>query len=249
MGKEMLSSAPGKSQSGSRTWLIVAIAALVLGLCCCVLVIAGVLLFRSGWLDRVSAPRRQELPTATLPFMEPDSPFLPVVTHGPDVPDGPIAPDGTEVPGLPILPGMDISDILNPEADPVYGPIDLQRGFTPDPHVVGVGTEGILDLEMFGMDCGYVNFLPTFAFSLGGGASDTFLRIYFVPDGDVAATLVIHTPDQKYLCGKQSTGEKAAVVDLEFAASGKYTLWVGVQQQGASTLGMLSITGSANNKP
>ena len=251
MEKETLSSTPQKSQSGRRTWLIIAIIVLVLVLCCCLLVFAGVLLFRSGWVSRTLVPELPTLPTATAAPMEPVLPTLPtfpVMTKAPVVPDAPTQAVATDIP---VVPGMDVSNFLDPEVDPIWGQTRLQRDYTPDPRVIGVGADGVFDLSLFGLDCGFTTHAPTYAFHLGGGASDGFLRIYFVPDGEVAATLIVHTPGQEYLCGKQSpTGSAAGpMVDLEFAASGKYAIWVGVQESGASVLGMLNITQSSKNKP
>ena len=39
------------------------------------------------------------------------------------------------------------------------------------------------------------------------------------------------------------------VIDIEYAASGKYIVWVGVHQSDTYAIGMLFITESANNTP
>jgi hypothetical protein len=145
----------------------------------------------------------------------------------------------------------DISEILDYEADPIWGPTDLQRGFSPDPRVVGLGSDGIVDTSATNLACGFTTNAPTFAFNLSGGAEEGFLRIYFAPDDKVATTLIVHTPNQEWMCGNNSSNGSGAapVIDIEYAASGKYAVWVGTQQSGAGVLGMLNITQSANNNP
>ncbi len=152
----------------------------------------------------------------------------------------------------PTVSATDISGILDYEADPIWGPTDLQRGFSPDPRVVGLGSEGIVDTSATNLACGFTTNAPTFAFNLSGGASEGFLRIYFVSsDAGMGTTLIVHTPNQEWLCEDNSSNGNGAgpVIDIEYAASGKYAVWVGTQQNGASVLGMLNITQSADNTP
>jgi hypothetical protein len=146
----------------------------------------------------------------------------------------------------------DISKILDYEADPLYGLADLQRGFSPDPYIVGVGAGGTFDTSAVNLACGFTTNAPTFVFSLSGGASEGFLRIYFVPSDDGMDTrLIIHTPNQEWICKDNSSNSNGTdpVFDIEYAASGKYAIWVGMPQSDTYAPGMLFITESANNTP
>lgn len=164
----------------------------------------------------------------------PTSPGIPAATSGPTVP------------------AAGISGILDYEADPIWGPIDLQRGFSPDPRIIGLGSDGIIDTSATDLACGFTTNAPIFAFNLSGGASEGFLRIYFVSsDAGMDTTLIVHTPNQEWICKDNSSNGSGAdpVVDIQYAASGKYAVWVGTPQSGASILGMLNITQSAANAP
>ncbi|MGV8025098.1 MAG: hypothetical protein AB2L18_00885 [Anaerolineaceae bacterium] len=142
--------------------------------------------------------------------------------------------------------------ILDYEVDPLYGLADLQRGFSPDPYIVGVGAGGTFDTSAMNLACGFTTVAPTFSFSLSGGASEGFLRIYFVAsDGGMDTKLLVHTPDQEWICIDNSSNSSGAgpVLDIEYAPSGSYAIWVGMPQSDVYAPGMLYITQSANNTP
>jgi hypothetical protein len=167
-----------------------------------------------------------------------------------------ITPSSASIPNVPSSPtesaNSGISRILDYEVDPLYGLANLQRGFSPDPHIVGVGAGGTFDTSAINLACGFTTDAPTFAFNLSGGASEGFLRIYFVPSDDGMDTkLIVHTPNQEWICKDNSSNSSRAgpVLDIEYAASGKYSIWVGMQQSDIYAPGMLFITESANNTP
>jgi hypothetical protein len=144
------------------------------------------------------------------------------------------------------------ASILDHEGDALYGLADLQRGFTPDPYMVGVGAGGTFDTSAMNLACGFTTVAPTFAFRLSGGASEGFLRIYFVASDDGMDTkMILHTPDQEWICINNSSNSSGAspVLDIEYAPSGSYAVWVGMQQSDVYAPGMLYITQSASNTP
>jgi hypothetical protein len=115
-----------------------------------------------------------------------------------------------------------------------------------------VGSDGIVDTSATNLACGFTTNAPTFAFNLSGGASEGFLRIYFVSsDAGMDTTLIVHTPNQEWICEDNSSYGSGMdpVIDIEYAASGKYTVWVGMHQNDTYAIGMLFITESANNTP
>jgi len=210
-----------------KFWIVLAGAILIMGVIAC------------------SCNSLAQNPTAT-PLLLQLSPSV-NATDPPVATQPPVATD----PSAAILPAItDISGILSIEADPIWGPSNLQRGFSPDPRVIGLGSEGIVDTSTTNHACGFTTNAPTFAFTLSGGAEAGFLRIYFTPDDKVDTTLIVHTPAQSWLCwNNSSNGSGDPVIDIDSAALGKYAIWVGVQQNGASVLGQLFITQSVDNTP
>ena len=81
-------------------------------------------------------------PTAT-PLLLQLSPS--VDATGPPVATQP--PVATEPPAATQPAITDISGILSFEADPIWGPTNLQRGFSTDPRLIGLGSEGIVDFD------------------------------------------------------------------------------------------------------
>jgi hypothetical protein len=140
---------------------------------------------------------------------------------------------------------------LDYSAEPLFGPADLIRAFSPDPYTVNVQAGGTLDTSGLDLSCGFVTSRPTFRFSLKGGASDTFLRIYFVPGEQMDTTLIIHSPDEKWICVDDPSDSSGMdpVIDFEFAPSGQYAIWVGTVSRDTQVAGGLYITQSAENAP
>ena len=246
MGKEILDSAPKKGRSGRTIWIIVIVVVLCLALLCCAVVVGGVLWLRPAQI-KTFIPGVQVAPTAAAPL--PAVPVLPATSLAPAAPAATSQPPASPVPALPAP--VDIASVLDAAADPIWGMDSLQRGFSPDPYTLFFGSNGLVDTSASSLPCGFTSSAPTYAFNLSGGASETFLRLYFVPDADMDATLIVLTPNQQWLCGENMSMSTFAtpMIDIEFAPSGRYAVWVGVGQAGADTVGMLSITQSADNAP
>lgn len=140
---------------------------------------------------------------------------------------------------------------LDYQADPLYGLANLQRGFTPDPHIVAAGAGGTVDTSTLNLDCGFTTSSPTFAFSLFGGAEEGFLRIFYATSDDTDTTLVVHTPSQEWICIDNSSFGNGMDpgLDIEYAVSGDYAVWVGTKQFDTYGTGRLFVTQSANTIP
>jgi hypothetical protein len=203
---------------GTRSIIIVGLA-LCVGGCCCLLMIAGVFLIRSGWNTNIVMPASQTPPQVS---------SQPTATIS-----------------------IDTVAILDYEAEPRFGSVSLQRAFSPDPFTVTVEAGGTVHTAGLHLDCGFTTSSPTFTFKLSGGASEGFLRIFYAAKDGTDTTLVIHTPDQKWVCMDNSSyGNKIdPVIDIEYAASGEYAIWVGTHQSGSYGTGTLSITQSATTTP
>jgi len=214
-------------------WVLIAIGACI-AVACCLLVIAGVFYFSIARKDSGNAP---DLPAAST---QPPTSTVAATLPGARVP--------TEISAFPteLAPWM-----LDLYGEAFYGYASLQRGFSPDPYMAPAVAGGEVNTAYLGFDCGFSTPVPTFSFKLGGGASDTFLRIFFVPDDGTDTTLAIYTPDHEWLCGDDSPfgSGRDPVVDLEFAPSGDYLLWAGTWSENVFTPGTLFITQSMDTTP
>jgi hypothetical protein len=139
--------------------------------------------------------------------------------------------------------GLDLS------ATPLFGSTSLQRGFSPDPFLADATSGGDMDTSSLSQDCGYTTSAPSYVLNLSGGASATFLRIFFKSD-ETDPTLLVYTPEKLWKCAETETSASlnGPVLDLENAPSGKYVIWVG-STSGNSTSGQIGISQSESNGP
>ena len=214
-----------QARSNKRTWLIVAIVALCTMLVCCVLIIAGIFLVQPVWNNKVVVPEPQIVPPVQA---SPVGPSIPTATTS-----------------------VDTLLILDYEADPLFGSDSLQRGFSPDPYIVAAQAGGTVDTSDLNLECGFTTSSPAFVFKLSGGASEGFLRIFYAASDGTDTTLVTHTPDQKWICMDNSPDGSGMdpVIDIEYATSGEYAIWVGTQQSDTYGTGSLFITELENTTP
>ena len=210
-------------RSNKSIWIIIAVVGVGVALGCLILAVgAGVFLFRSFGNNTIAPLKTQTAPTIST------SPAIPTATSQVEQPT-----------------------ILDYEADPLFGSIKLERGFIPDPHVVAMVAGGTVNTADLDIDCGFTSSFPTFAFDLRGGASETFLRIFYTANDGTDTTMVIYTPEKKWVCLDDSMygSKKDPVIDIEYAQSGKYVIWIGTKQSDIYAGGNLFITGSTNSTP
>jgi len=135
-------------------------------------------------------------------------------------------------------------------SNPANGPagaflsIHPQAGFPLDPFLVTVQGGGAVKASTLAPDCaGYVAAGPTVTVDYQGSVD--LLRVFFYSDGD--PTLVVRTPDGKYLCNDNTN---AALLDptIEVAkpAKGRYDVWIGSAQAKDLIPGFLVFTGHGN---
>jgi len=223
MEKEIDSSS--KTRSKWWVWLILALLLLCLALCCC-LIVAGVYYF---WLDEDGG------------IIEPQ--VIPDISTPPSIATLPgIFPAATPGGGVPVAPVIALE--LDEDAQPLYGPVSLQRGFSPDPFAIGVEGGGTAYASAYDVPCGFTTPGPTFAFSLGGGAFETFLRVFFSPSEEGIPTMLLLTPDREWICAGYWNAGVSPVVDFDAAPSGDYLVWVGSWTPDVTIHGNLFITGS-----
>jgi len=125
--------------------------------------------------------------------------------------------------------------------------IDATAGFALDPFFVSVNGGGELSASQLAENCtGYVNPSPVVSLNWSGKAD--FARVFVYSDQDT--TLVIQTPDGKYLCGDDA---QALVldpsIDLEKPSEGRYNIWVGGYAQNQLVPAILVLTGKKDLDP
>ena len=120
-----------KAKSDKWTWIIIAIVMLCAALIF-LIIVAGVFFLRPFWSNKTAVPDPQIIPT---------------VQTSPVVPSVPIE-----------SPFVDTLPILDYKADPLFGSVSLQRGFSPDPHIVAAVAGGTVDTLDLNLDCGFTSY-------------------------------------------------------------------------------------------
>jgi hypothetical protein len=96
-----------------------------------------------------------------------------------------------------------------------------------------------------GPNCrGFVTREPDFI--LDYSAPNSFLRLYFVGDGDT--TLVVHD-GQAWHCNDDSYESHNPTVDINRPRAGRYDVWVGSYQPGENVRGTLYVTEMRTRHP
>jgi len=118
----------------------------------------------------------------------------------------------------------------------LFGNINLDAGFTPDPHEISImaGGDSWLDGE-WGVDCiGYVNTAQADVV-LDYTAGDWPLFIYAESDEDT--TLIVRAPDGQWHCNDDDRGLDPGLA-FDNPESGRYAIWVGtyIQTTAVTTL-------------
>jgi hypothetical protein len=213
-----------KASSTNRVLIIAGIVVVCLVGLCCLVIVAGFLLFQIRTRETI-VPLPQTLPQ--------------IITV-------------TAAPALPFQPSAAVpAASLDYGAEALSGSTNLQRAFSPDPFSVIVMAGGKIDTSTVGLDCGFTTQAPSFTFRYGGGASETFLRIFFTASDGTDSTLVVYTPDREWKCADNSSygGLVDPVMDFEFGPSGKYVLWAGTKLSDTYAKGKIYITASQSIAP
>jgi len=115
---------------------------------------------------------------------------------------------------------------LDLTAEPTFGEVNLAAGFTPDPQSIAVVSGGrvyVTPLNL-GQGClGYASVAPDYRINWSGSVPN--LRVFFAGEG-ADTTLLIHTPDGRWLCNDDFSGF-SPLVDITSPVDGTYNIWVG----------------------
>lgn len=140
------------------------------------------------------------------------------------------------------LPGTVHVAELDYMADPDFGTVLLQAGFTPSPNVSEIFSfGGVVDTSYLGGDCvGYAARAPDLRLMWSGTSNE--LRIFFTEDAGEDATLVMNLPDASWVCNDDYAGSLDPLIALENPPEGQYDIWIGSYQPNQFISGTLSVT-------
>jgi stringent starvation protein B len=125
---------------------------------------------------------------------------------------------------------------------PNFGSVNLNAGFTPDPHEVSITSGGGVDVyaQNLGSGCtGYATSAPDYRIQWSGSASR--LRIFFVADGGEDTTLIVNDANGNWRCNDDHTGLDP-LVELNTPPQGQIDVWVGSYSSGSLVPGTLYVT-------
>lgn len=120
---------------------------------------------------------------------------------------------------------------------PHFGTVDLQSGFTPDPHVVNIVPGGSINLanaqSIIGMNVsGFVSDAPDL--DLNYTSNHSYPLRFRVEGGSVDTLLLINDPSGTWHYNDDTHGLDPEILFLK-PLSGMYNIWVGrYQSEGAS---------------
>ena len=120
-----------------------------------------------------------------------------------------------------------------------YGDKELKSGFTPDPFLVKVEAGGAVEVDKGGFKQ-FVSKSPDLRLLFTAG-NQGFPLIFRV-DCPADTALLINTPDEQWIVDDDSGGNLNPLIKINNPKSGRYEIWVGTIEKGASPNAVLSIS-------
>jgi hypothetical protein len=112
---------------------------------------------------------------------------------------------------------------LDWSAQPTYGTVNLNSGFSPDPYMRSISAGGSQAVPDFGAGCrGYAATAPDIDLNYNAGGYQ--LNIYAKSGSDV--TLIVNGPDGNWYCSDDANGTNPHV-NFSSPMSGNYNIWIG----------------------
>ncbi len=125
-----------------------------------------------------------------------------------------------------------------------YGTVELTSGFMPDPRIVAGTSGGTMDASAFGPDCkGWIAHRPDHLFVAQG----PFGRLRILAHSQADVTLVVLTPDNRYLCNDDAEG-RDPMIESSFTP-GTYRIWIGSFEQNTNSPYQLGFSERQNVTP
>jgi hypothetical protein len=135
--------------------------------------------------------------------------------------------------------GASGSGSINPGAEPVYGDIRLDAGFTPDPYTMSLTPGGEMDAREVDPSCvGQVGSAPDVDLYYTAGA----FPLYIYAESAEDTTLVVNTPDGQWICDDDAGVGFNPGVGFKAPASGLYDIWVGRYGGGVGGTATLNVS-------
>ena len=125
-------------------------------------------------------------------------------------------------------------------ANPNYGTVSLTAGFTPDPHVTNLQAGGNLNASDLSSSCrGTITNAPDLRLNYTAGS----FPLIFSVSSNSDTTLVVNGPDGSWYCDDDG-GVNGLNPAVRFASptSGRYEIWVGTYNSGATQPAQLVIS-------
>lgn len=134
--------------------------------------------------------------------------------------------------GLLAFPGA-VSLAQDYNATPLYGTLNLDAGFTPDPQRVDVQAGGSTNARTLNLGSGCVGYIavsqPDVRVRYEAGSFNT---LSFHVTSDVDTTLIINGPHGQWYCNDDFDGSVNPRVLFSPPRSGQYDIWVGTYREG-----------------
>jgi hypothetical protein len=110
-------------------------------------------------------------------------------------------------------------------ANPNYGTINLNAGFTPDPQVIQLQSGGNIDAQSISSSCrGFISNAPDVRLNYSSGSYPLILSVASGAD----TTLVVNAPDGTWYCDDDAgVNGLNPMVRFNRPQSGRYEIWVG----------------------
>ncbi|MBN9521750.1 peptidase S1 [bacterium] len=110
----------------------------------------------------------------------------------------------------------------NPSLKANFGAVRLSSGFTPDPYKVAVVSGGATRTDLGGVRT-WVSNAPDFKLTYDAGSLPLVIRV----DAPGDTTLLVNTPDGRWVADDDSGGSLNPKVVFNNPQSGRYDIWVG----------------------
>ena len=128
-------------------------------------------------------------------------------------------------------------------ATPLYGTLNLDAGFTPDPQRVDVQAGGSTNARTLNLGSGCVGYIatsqPDVRVNYEAGRYDT---LSFHVTSNVDTTLIINGPNGQWHCNDDFDGSVNPRVLFNPPGSGQYDIWVGTYQEGRTHSAQLEVS-------
>jgi hypothetical protein len=112
----------------------------------------------------------------------------------------------------------------DPDLAPTYGWVKLKSGFETDPFTVDVDSGGTIKTKLGGVTT-YVDKAPDFRVKFTTGREG--LPLIFRVKSKADTTLLINTPDGKWVANDDGDGGVNPKVEFRNPKAGQYDIWVG----------------------